>query len=335
MEQKTRIAEITDAGTLGVFHMKRHWSQVMAIRNGDRETGERNFYKDRLVIDALGLGLLKTQEYLFQQAPTFEEFEQWVVETAGVPDEQTRDRVNADLTDSPMPEKTRIMIEEIEKSEDVLSSEDLKFWENNGYVVLKNAVSREACKAAEQAVWEFLDANPDDPRTWYGDRVYGIMVELYQHPAIEANRHSPRIRKAFSQLWGTADLWVSADRCGFNPPETQSYSFSGPDLHWDVDFDLPFSFATQGILYLTDTPPEQGAFTLVPGFHHRYLEWMESLPAGVDPQKEDLHALGSTPIGGEAGDLIIWHHALPHGSRPNRGTLPRMVQYINYYRGRT
>jgi ectoine hydroxylase-related dioxygenase (phytanoyl-CoA dioxygenase family) len=31
-----------------------------------------------------------------------------------------------------------------------------------------------------------------------------------------------------------------------------------------------------------------------------------------------------------AGDLIIWHHALPHGSSPNTSTVPRVVQYINY-----
>ncbi len=35
------------------------------------------------------------------------------------------------------------------------------------------------------------------------------------------------------------------------------------------------------------------------------------------------------PIGGgRAGNLVIWRQALPHGSRPNRGTRPRMVQYI-------
>ena len=26
--------------------------------------------------------------------------------------------------------------------------------------------------------------------------------------------------------------------------------------------------------------------------------------------------------------LIIWHHALPHGSSPNHATQPRVVQYI-------
>ncbi len=91
----------------------------------------------------------------------------------------------------------------------------------------------------------------------------------------------------------------------------------------------PIPFSTQGILYLTDTPPEQGALTLVPGFQHRIDAWLDQLPADKDPREEDLHALGSIPVGGEAGDLVIWHQALPHGSRANLGEKPRIVQYIN------
>ena len=32
-----------------------------------------------------------------------------------------------------------------------------------------------------------------------------------------------------------------------------------------------------------------------------------------------------------AGDLIIWHKALPHGSRPNSAKRPRIVQYLSMY----
>ena len=159
------------------------------------------------------------------------------------------------------------------------------------------------------------------------------MVELFQHPALEKNRQSLRIHKAFAQLWGTADLWVSSDHCGFHPPQTHDWPFPGPDLHWDIDFDKPIEFGTQGVLYLTDTPARQGALTLVPGFQHRLSDWLKELKSGEDPQQQDLHALGSMPVAGQAGDMIIWNQALPHGSSPNLGSQPRIVQYINMYSG--
>ena len=92
-------------------------------------------------------------------------------------------------------------------------------------------------------------------------------------------------------------------------------------------------FLAPSILYLTDTPPEQGALTLVPGFHRRLEQWLKQLDER-DPQQEDLHALGSKSVGASAGDMIIWHQLLPHGSRPNLGSRPRIVQYINMYPGR-
>jgi ectoine hydroxylase-related dioxygenase (phytanoyl-CoA dioxygenase family) len=144
-------------------------------------------------------------------------------------------------------------------------------------------------------------------------------------------RNSPRIHKAFAQLWGTADLWVTTDRVGFNAPEREGFMFPGPHLHWDVSVKTPIPLGTGGILYLTDTPPEQGAFTVVPGFQRWGEAWLNALPRGADPRRQDLYALGPRAIGGRAGDLVIWHQALPHGASPNRGTRPRMVQYVNMF----
>jgi hypothetical protein len=67
----------------------------------------------------------------------------------------------------------------------------------------------------------------------------------------------------------------------------------------------------------------------VPGFQHRIQEWLGQLAVGSDPNMQDLHALGSKAIGGQSGDLIIWHQLLPHGASPNLGNQPRIVQYIN------
>ncbi len=39
----------------------------------------------------------------------------------------------------------------------------------------------------------------------------------------------------------------------------------------------------------------------------------------------------SKPLAAEAGDFIIWHHALPHGSLSNTNVNSRIVQYIKLY----
>jgi hypothetical protein len=75
---------------------------------------------------------------------------------------------------------------------------------------------------------------------------------------------------------------------------------------------------------------DQGAFTCLPGFHYTIGIWLEGLPEGADPRQQDLSGL-ATPGAGRAGDLIVWHHALPRGSRPNRNTISRVVQYLTMF----
>jgi hypothetical protein len=314
---------------LGVIPLKQLWEGRMAARQGKQPSNPLDWHLEYLTIHTLGLGLEQTLQYLMQQAPSFEEFEDWIVQTTGGPEPAGVARINARAQHQPYSEEFQAFLAEIEAYPDVLTPEDLDFWHQNGYVILHDAVAVADRLEAEQAVWAAVQASPDDPDSWYKPNRQGIMVQTFQHPAFERNRRSRRIYKAFAQVWGTADLWMSTDRCGFNPPERPGFPFQGPDLHWDCSIKQPVPLATQGILYLSDTMAEQGAFTLVPGFHHKCEDWLKSLPAGTDPRQQDLHALGSQPIPGRAGDLIIWHQALPHGSRPNRAERPRIVQYIN------
>jgi len=214
----------------------------------------------------------------------------------------------------------------------VLSPEDHVFWEENGYVVIHSAVPPENVKAAQQAVWDFLEMDPDDSNSWYPDPPRrSIMVEIYQHQALWDNRQSPRVHQAFSEIWGTEQLWVSFDRASMSPPNCPpKWERDSAGLHWDrSSFDLPIQLAVQGILYLTDTPADQGAFTCVPGFNRRIESWLKTLPPDADPRNQDLVSLGPEPVPGRAGDLIIWHNILPHGSGPNTADRPRLAQYIS------
>lgn len=319
-----------DAGLIGVHQLRDAWARRCPQPHvRPTRTDAREFHLDQLVFDALGVGLEQTMQVL-GRGPSFEEFEHWIIATTGGVPQMQIARINATIAGAPCPPETARWLADVEASEPALSADDLAFWDQHGYVVLHDAVAPDTCTAAAAAVLDHIGARLDDPELWYGDRP-GIMVQYFQHPAFDANRKSRRLHKAFAQIHGTADLWVSTDRVGFNPPERPGHQFPGPHLHWDVSLHQPMPLSTHGILYLTDTEAEQGAFTLVPGFHRRVSDWLASLPEGTDPRLQDLHALGSQPIAGRAGDLVIWHDALPHGSRPNRARLPRIVQYIRMY----
>ena len=333
MTAQPDLAGPAETGALGVQYLKHYWSRALATRGGAFiEPTELSWRLDNLLLNGLGLPIEETTRYLMQAAPSFAEFESWVLARNGGQLEPLQiERLNCRFANRPYPEQLRAHLRAQEQEPDVLSAADLAFWDKHGYVILRAAISKEQARATETAVWEALGMDPHNPATWYEKPIgKGIMMEFYHHPTLLENRRSKRIEKAFAQLWQTADLWKTTDRTSFNPPETAALPFQGPHLHWDMSLEPPFCFGTQGLLYLCDTPAEQGAFCCVPGFQRELESWLAALPTGTNPRRVNLDAR-AVPIAAEAGDFVIWHHTLPHGSSPNRGRYPRIVQYLNMY----
>ena len=225
----------------------------------------------------------------------------------------------------------------------VFSQEDLNFWEENGYVVLPNAVPQENLDAMVAAIWEFLQIDPDDREGWYRYQPYtrdnrcspisaAGMVEIYQHQALWDNRQHPKVHQAFAQIWGTEKLWVSLDRANMKPParEDRPEWCNKGMIHWDTDTSKqPIPFGVQGVLYLTDTTQDQGGFQCVPGFHRSFDDWVKTQPADRNPRHPDLTGLEVKSVAGKAGDLLIWHRLLAHGNGHNTADEPRLAQYIS------
>jgi len=310
-------------------YWRRNWLKLMEpaakpSENTSQDQGDWDL--DNTLLSGLGLNLLETSRFLFSASHTgFESFEDWIVETNGGAIEEARlTRLRNALSGLPV-DSAAGPLDDIPG----LTAAELAFWDEHGYVVVHDAVSLADRNSAAAGIHEFLDADPDHPDTWYKNK-YGksIWVPLLRHPAFVANRKAPRLVKAFAQLWGREDLWPTIDQGGFNPPERPGWSFPGPHIHWDMTLTPPHCFSVQGILYLTDTPADQGAFSCIPGFHRTLESWLKDLPPSEDPRKAILSHPGFTPIAGKAGDLVIWHQALPHGSSPNRGNRPRVAQYI-------
>lgn len=256
-----------------------------------------------------GVGIDEALHYLYFEKPSIEEFESWICQ------------------------KEAKVVEVIAKKSPVLSDEELLFFETNGYLVLKDAIQEEDCRATRKVIWEFLGMDPDVPQTWYKTHPdqRGLMVNFFDHPLLEKNRASARIKKAFEQLYQSKTIYKTIDKVSFNPPVTSNYTFKGSDLHWDVSLKMPIPFRLQGLIYLSDCGPQDGAFHCVPGFHKEIVSWMEKIPSNVSARDYALKTLQPKAITAKAGDMVIWHQALPHCATPNYGKLPRMVQYLSYF----
>ncbi|MEM7031442.1 MAG: phytanoyl-CoA dioxygenase family protein [Chloroflexota bacterium] len=224
----------------------------------------------------------------------------------------------------------------------VLTPEAWTFWEENGYVIIPNAVPQENLDRTVDLIWDFLEMDRNNPEAWYKYKPYtrddlcspiseAGMVEVYQHQALWDNRQHPRVYQAFCEIWGREDLWVSLDRANMKPPahaDKPDWGHKGM-VHWDIDTDQnPIPFMVQGVLYLTDTAENQGGFQCIPGFHNTFADWVKTQPEDRHPRLPDLTGLDVKSVSGKAGDLLIWHSLLAHGNGHNTSDKPRLAQYI-------
>jgi hypothetical protein len=217
----------------------------------------------------------------------------------------------------------------------ILSEQDIRFFEENGYVVLSGLVPQENLGPVIEATWDFLGMDPDNPEDWYREPLsIDGLVEMYHHQSMWNNRQHPDIYYAFADILGTDKLWVSFDRASLKRPTNPKYpewDYEG-FIHWDIDTSaLPTELRVQGVLTLADTDSEQGGFQCVPGMHLGLEEWVKTQPPDQNPFKPDLTGRKIRKVAAKAGDLIIFNARLPHGSSQNRSDKPRFAQYITMF----
>lgn len=317
-----------DCSLLGVPHLSRLWHKVQLNKVGrlDPELLKREWQADLMLMDELKLGVEPTLQFIYQ-CNHVSEFEEFILDkNSGEISDSVIFRVNDALEKSPVGLSYC--------GDGVLSEDQVLFWQKNGYLIIPNVLTPKECEDAVKELCAFLNVSLDNPSSWYRSQrfVKKIMVQFFEGKIQEKIRRNDYIKQIFHHLWGGEQLTISVDRMSFNPPETTQWKFPGPSMHWDLDsFDVPINFRTQGLIYLTDTSEHQGAFCCVPGFHLEIDRFLTELPSGTDPQEQDWSEFNVQPVAAKAGSLIVWHHALPHGSSPNRAKSPRIVQYLNMY----
>ncbi|MDP5138006.1 phytanoyl-CoA dioxygenase family protein [Rheinheimera baltica] len=319
------LAGSDDLSVEGLFHFYRLWQKIQ-IKKLKRPTAlpADEWLVDRALLDLAGLGLHPGLQLLYR-CDRLSELQQEIRKLSL--SAKQKQHINQHLLGLSAGEQHK-------EIPSVLSEQQLAFWQQQGYLVIPGVLTAEQCAQSQAAIWHYLKATPEHPHSWYQhlDLCEKIMLPLFRHPALDANRKVPLIRQVFEQLWQRTDLVMSTDRVSFNPPQTAEWRFPGPDLHWDMPLRVPVEFATQGLIYLTDTTEQQGAFCCVPGFHLQAEDWINSQnKTEFELQQQQWADWPVKAIAAKAGDLIVWHHALPHGASTNTTNTPRMVHYINCY----
>ena len=221
-----------------------------------------------------------------------------------------------------------------------MSIEDWNFWLHNGFVIIKNAVSREQAKKTADFLWEFEEKDSNNQESWYTapraemqmKELQGTgMVEVYNHQLLWENRQTERVYKAFVDIWGTEKLWATIDRANLNFPIQPGFEYKG-FIHWDYDPETKPQ-NVQGVLALADqTDLEMGGFQCIPWLYRNYDSWKKSQPENRNRFQPDTKGLEKhfvkVPL--EAGDLLIFNSLEPHGIRPNNSKdKVRIAQYIS------
>jgi hypothetical protein len=222
----------------------------------------------------------------------------------------------------------------------VLSIEDWNFWLHNGYVVIKNAITREQAKKTAEFLWEFEEKDPNNSETWYSaaraemkmKELAGTgMVEVYNNQFLWSNRQQQKVYDAFVDVWGTEKLWVTIDRANLNFPIKEGFEYKG-FIHWDYDPETKPQ-NVQGVIALSDqTDPNTGGFQCVPWLYQNYDTWKKTQPEDRNRFQPDIKGLEDKieKVALEAGDLLIFNSLLAHGIRPNLSKdKVRIAQYIS------
>ncbi len=204
---------------------------------------------------------------------------------------------------------------------------DTAHFKDQGWVRVDNVVPVADCQAVVDTICEFWQVSRDGshPARDGRERFNGI-VPIHQHQTLWNTRQAPNLHQAFAEVHEQEALWVSMDRTSYKPRLSERAKAKPGDpnsIHTDKRL-ADKTFTVQGVLYLTDTPEDQGAWECVPDLYHEIREGKhEAIREGLDLSRYPIKR-----VPGKAGSVVIWHGHMPHGSGHNWRETPRFVQYI-------
>ena len=215
----------------------------------------------------------------------------------------------------------------------------------NGCAVLKNILSQEEVKKAEDAFWEWLESvgsgiKRSDPSTWenknwpgLNDMGFFVSYGGCHTWASWIVRTHPKVKQAFSKIWNTDQLITSLDtiiswRPWWNPVSKGDWDPYVENLHLDQNpFFKKGLKCVQGMMPLKRVRRNEiGGLKVVPKSNSEEVlsKIIERYPQAQFNSSDWIELRGNDPLitKGElvecdAGDLVLWDSRTVHGGKIN------------------
>jgi phytanoyl-CoA hydroxylase len=208
----------------------------------------------------------------------------------------------------------------------MLSAEQLAFYHDNGYLLVKGLLTKEeaaAYRAECRALAERLSAQHSIDATWGSAReaVEGAenTVILHCHnvqfysAAFSRLITDPRLTDAAADIIGSPNVQLHHTKMFIKPPEKGSPF----PMHQDYPY-FPHDRDTMiaAILHFDDAPVAKGCVRVVPG-NHKLGGLTHSSEGGWHLPFSDYPVESAIPCEAEAGDALFFSYLTIHGSGIN------------------
>ncbi len=219
----------------------------------------------------------------------------------------------------------------------MLSSEQIQFYQDNGYLMVEDVVTPEQLQKLQAITADLIEASRqvtesnevydlDEGHSAESPRLTRIKLPHKQHAYFDEILKRSGVTEVLRDLLGdnaaliTAKLNTKAPGGGSAVEWHQDWAFY-PHTNDDL---LAFG------LMLNDVTPENGPLQVIPGSHRGPIlsHQMNGVFCGaINPKDPDFDADKMVTLTGRAGSMTVHHARLLHGSAPNRSDRPRLILF--------
>ncbi|UKV15777.1 ectoine hydroxylase [Thalassospiraceae bacterium SW-3-3] len=230
----------------------------------------------------------------------------------------------------------------------MISAEDEKFYEKNGFLFLKNVFSEKEVAELRREADRVENSDPTDDEVVSepGSNEVRSVFRVHDKSDVFAHLISDDRLVTIAEHFLDDDVYIHQSRVNFKP------AFKGKEFFWHSDFEtwhtedgMPRMRAFSMSITLTDNSAHNGPLMLIPGSHKQFISCVGETPdqnyksslkiqeVGT-PDQDNLSQMvdenGIVAPVGPAGSVLIFDCNTLHGSGNNITPYPRSNLFFVY-----